>query len=579
VATLTLAVARARSLSVLTTLVAPTTTVCALVLTVAAALAGDASTAFVGVALAGLGAALTWVALRPMVPARPAEPELALAGTDALGFASAGMVTSDAARIWFRSPQRDAPHHVSLLNQGGELLARATVTPRAVADGTAVVRAPDDFDPAAPLEPDTTYFARVAAADGRFSAEARFRTAPRRDATTEPFSLLVLSCHQPFDADGRVRAGAMDLLRALPEACEARGVRRVLLLGDQVYADEPIRLSLFDDDYFTRVGPEGADDIFACTREQVRALWHQRHRMYWTPPAMQRLQAGWATHMILDDHELIDNFGSAEAHHRAPWTTVREGALDAVYDYQSARCLPPDGDARPRRFSHALRHGPVILYVADLRCDRRVDGDTATIMSDAQFAELEETLREHGDAPIAIIALSVPILHLPAWLVELGVTYTGEGSNIDDRWSAPNARAQRARLLTILHDWIAAQSGRRVVMVGGDVHVGAVTTLRWPDGITMHTLISSAMSNLQPPALREVAGSLPAAPIRVEVGEHELRGELLGGDGMPFTGLNAGFVHVRPNDAGALDVELELIGISDDAPGRPRTRIRVPVPS
>ncbi len=577
-ATIAVIVARIRDRPVLCKLAAVVALAAASVFTVSAILRGDLATMLAAASATALAGAVLWTSwdLATRVQARAPEP--ALAELDAVGFAGAGMVGEDAARVWFRSPHAGVEHVVQLFDLQGELLARARVVPREETDGTTLVRVPDELSPRVSLSPGRTYFVRVAS-DAGFSTEARFHTAPcARDESPQRFSFAVLSCHQPYGDDGRISDGALELLRALPSACEARAVRRVLLLGDQIYADLPESMSLYNEDYFRQVGPEGVGSVFECTPAQVRRLWHQRHRMFWKFAEMQALQSRWATHLILDDHEIVDNFGSAEAHGAARWASVRAGALEAIYDYQGVRCVPRERGQRPPRLSHSFRYGPVLTFVADLRCERRVEGEVATLMGEAQFEALEAALREHDDAPIVIIALSVPVLHLPAWAVTAGVKLTGEGSDIDDRWSAPSARGQRTRLLTIAREWIAARPGRRMLLLGGDVHVGLLTRIRWPDGVAIYSLVSSAISNPHVRELEDVVRHLPTAPVSFEVGDDAVEGELVGRGELPYAGLNAGFVHVSPRGDGGWSVELEIVGTTQDQPGHATTLARFSVP-
>ena len=46
-----------------------------------------------------------------------------------------------------------------------------------------------------------------------------------------------------------------------------------VLMGDQMYADYPEKLSLFDEKFFRTIAPPGRASILECSREEIRALY------------------------------------------------------------------------------------------------------------------------------------------------------------------------------------------------------------------------------------------------------------------------------------------------------------------
>ncbi|MCA9563094.1 MAG: hypothetical protein KC561_06375 [Myxococcales bacterium] len=198
-----------------------------------------------------------------------------------------------------------------------------------------------------------------------------------------------------------------------------------------------------------------------------------------------------------------------------------------------------------------------------------------TFLSEVQFAELEGALDHHKDLPIAVIALSVPLLHLPEWLGAVGAKLTAEGSDADDRWGTPRSSHQRDRLLELLHDWVNANPERQVVLVGGDVHVGLIVSIEWDDGTRIHSLASSAVSNLQPALIREVAERLPELPSEIDLDAGAtIRGRIEANDTLPFGGLYAGFIHFERKNGG-WKVDLEVAGVRASQPGQLDSLVRL----
>lgn len=485
-------------------------------------------------------------------------------------------------RIWGRSPGAGR-HELSIVEQGRER-AVATVAfevPSASAsDGTWAVQYPGDFARSEALEPATAYrFSVRHGASGLELGAGRFETAPAGAADTAPrFAIAVMSCHLPFDHYGALSARACRLLELLPDALEQRGVKRVLMLGDQMYGDYPPRCSLFNAEYFARVAPPGRSSLLECSREEVRRLYQQRHRIFWKHPAFTELMARFPCHLILDDHEVIDNFGTAPEHAQPPWENVRQGALDAFYDYQAARALPLEHGRRPDAFYQSFEYGSVAAFLMDLRSERRAGEDRIEVCSERQWRALEEFFARHRDKHVLFLGLSVPLLHVPDWLATAGTLVTDSDGDVADRWTNPKLCESRDRLLHAIHEHQRQNPEQRLVLLGGDVHVGAVSRFAWSDEARdTYQLIASAVSNREGFLVRNLVELIPSIGAVVgHDGHADFEGELLqpgaerGGDGPcnPYGKLNVGLIEVERQSARESTVRLTLLGCDDDGPAR-----------
>jgi alkaline phosphatase D len=443
-------------------------------------------------------------------------------------------------------------------------------------DGTVSLLYPDDLPDAAPLHASTRYLAQLERADGAPIGQSRFETAPNDDAgAPDCFALAVMSCHQPFAGDGNLHAGATRLLDRAADIFASHHVKRVLLLGDQMYADQPEELSLFGE-HFARVAPAGRQSIFDCSEAEVRRLYQQRYRHYFNSPGFRRIQAQFPCYAILDDHEIVDNFGSDPAHHSAHWRNLRRGALAAAFDYQGLRTHARGGAHAAMDFG--FRYGPLACYVLDLRSERTTRADSLQIYGPAQLTRLEDFLQQHRDAAVCALGLSVPLVHLPDWATALGVQLCGEGTDIAERWANPKASADRLRLLQTLARHQRSCPHQQLILLGGDVHVGMINAVQWPAlDLSAHQLVSSAVSHSNDgfagflatqasklSAVRQLCGNEPS-DARCEVA---LVGGERPGSSNPYSGLNLGIVRVMRNEAG-LSTTLSLVGVSDA--GEPQT--------
>jgi alkaline phosphatase D len=435
-----------------------------------------------------------------------------------------------------------------------------------VADGegdrTAAFTYPDDFPGEPPLAPQTVHVFRLGALGG-----GRFVTAPPPDAAPAPLRVGLLSCHEPFDAAGVVHERARRMLRIAGETLRAPDVAFAVLAGDQVYADHPPRCSLFDARFFAREAPPGRRSILDCTRAEVRALYQRRYRAFWAFPEWRRLQAQLATYPILDDHEIVDNWGSIEEHHGPRWANLRDGALDAFHDYQASRVLPRRGPA----FDHGFRWGRTGVYVTDLRSQRRATRETTLVLGDAQHARLAAWLAASGDLDALLLVVSVPIMHLAeAAATLIGKLFPGDAA---DRWTFANALPCRDRLLRAVHTHARAHPRQRIVMLAGDIHVGCAFRLDWSDGTpALIQLTSSAVSNVTSPVVRLGAKLVPHTVGDVWGDGFTGRGALIPSvvDGEhPYPGLNFGLVDLD----GGRPARLRFRLVGDDGAEMPRAKM------
>ncbi|MCA9640287.1 MAG: alkaline phosphatase family protein [Myxococcales bacterium] len=495
--------------------------------------------------------------------------------------AAMGSVGSRSARIWLRSANV-RPLKVRLRAEGFEVRFELSLPRSDSTDHTYSLHYPTDFDGADPLTPSTCYQLRLELDDGE-ELTLEFETAPEVHEYADPFSIAVISCHQPFDPRGKLTETATHFLDKLPEAFEEHRVKRVLLMGDQVYADCPTTRSLFDDGYFREVMPRGMNSLFDCTREEVRRLFQDRHRLFFSAPGFKRLQEKFPCYPILDDHEIRDNFGSATEHRSARFAAIKSGALDAYVDYQASRLDIPQ--VRTQRGYHfEWDYGPVAGFVMDLRSHKRNDGERIQMFDSRQFHELRAFLERNRETPVVVLGLSVPLVHIPDWMVGAAALMLGEQSDAADRWSYLKAHGARDELFELLCEHQLAAPKQRLIIAAGDVHVGVAgliqvtdTERKQEESLRMYQLVSSAVSNLESPVKTWAASLFPLMKRGLSVASDDSRYasrfDLLQGIGAakqnPVPELNAGLIRVDPREGG-YDVRIQLL-----APGRDGKAIEV----
>lgn len=449
-----------------------------------------------------------------------------------------GLVKSDSARIWFRLPGEEA---ASLY--WGEPQQPARAECRVMTAGVACDFTGSELIDQG-LQPDSRYWVELRSLSGTLLAEGQFTTAmaSQTDNSREVFALI--SCHQPFDDKGRVLGEARKALVAMDKACKAHGVRQIIMCGDQLYSDQPQSLSLFNPAYFSTVAPPGREQLLDCSTEEVRSLFHARYRQFWNIDEWRTLMSSYSCVPILDDHDIVDNWGSAVEHHSSEWQAFRNGALQAYQDYQGALLGSPSNQV-PDDFDCDAVYTDSAIYLMDLRSNRRV-GEDPRIYSDNQFRRLQAFFAQNAEKSVLFLVLSVPPVHLPKALTRLVALITPEGEDFSDRWSSRGHTLDRDRLFRLIQEHHKRHPEQKLVILSGDIHIGCLHQLSWQNRVpNLYQLVSSGITHDTGWLVQKVSAGIMRLKqtLRVEGGS-PAKVSLLGGSNNPCDGLNFGIVEV-----------------------------------
>jgi cholesterol oxidase len=321
-------------------------------------------------------------------------------------------------------------------------------------------------------------------------------------ATIEDCHFIVASCRYPgtpFD-----RESADEIFRTMlgfverGESCDA-----LFLIGDQIYADATAGL----------LDPSPWRDRYT-----------DRYREAFRSPFFREVLAALPVHFAVDDHEFADNFpglpadpdgSSAPTSTYRPWTEnlgarARAGSL-AKREFDFARLMARAYLGSGREFGrfgssaatagdlwYALEDGnefPCPAFVMDTRSERQpaAPGQAARLMDGRQLEALigwlTRVARERPDEPKFIFSGSViaplargapPMSHFPSYLREDGLAaYPDE--------------------LTRIVRHIVEGGIRRVVFVGGDLHLSAGCELTLSSGTKSVAALQVVASGLYAP--------------------------------------------------------------------------------
>jgi len=368
---------------------------------------------------------------------------------------------------------------------------------------------------------------------------------PSRIRTVDPEAPVRLafgSCRTsvPHDVQHNLRHG-FDVLRCyaneLRDTAEPDWPTALILLGDQVYADEPPPAVL--DFVHER---RGDDDP---PQDELRDFpeFAELYRVAWSDPDVRWLLSTLPTAMIVDDHDLRDDWNTSQAWRdqmaELPWWPRRvRGGIGAYWIYQHLGNLSPseraqdklftavrsaDGDAgalldefaeqsyaQPAgtQFSYVRDYGPTRFVMLDSRCARVLTPGNRAMIDDTEWNWFVDQVS--GDYQHLVIGTSLPFL-LPK-----GLHYAEAWNEAvcDGVWGARAARlGERMRQAIDLEHWAAFRrsfeavanvvidlaAGRHgepptsIGFLSGDVHYSYLARVSLPPPATSQTRVYQAV--------------------------------------------------------------------------------------
>jgi cholesterol oxidase len=315
----------------------------------------------------------------------------------------------------------------------------------------------------------------------------------------------------------RERADAsFGLLRELiePASGEARELSLLLLAGDQIYADATA--GMFDP-------------------KNRRGRFDDSYREVWTAPNARAVLRRLPTYMMMDDHEVADDWHPGDPPERMVkgLPDCRRWGLVAFEDYQLAHS-PLDrfqGRSGNRRrepkgpYHYSFESGGFEFFVCDTRSTRE---GRARIISEAQMAALQAWLagdpeKPRDGRPLFVVS---PSLVLPKSRTKGADDWSGFSESLKDLLGFIDAKQLR------------------VVFLCGDSHLAMVTSISLPgrSGGRRHCLCiaSAPMYAPMPFANARPGDAEPAGNVELRPGvlASYVREAIVEGDGVTVVGAS-----------------------------------------
>ena len=365
-----------------------------------------------------------------------------------------GHTTHDSVKIWARGSARWPFAFIDVLDSTGMAVGDTRRLALDEADfHTGVLTWPD-------LEADTPYQVKVA-----FGKSARTPPAERiRDAYTHgrfhtfpsaprPFSFLLGSCN--LHSLGIIEKPDTAWL-SISRIAAATDARFMLHCGDQIYADIP---------FGTRPDLDHYRDKYLDAWEDCR-------------PA-QRVLTELPHYMILDDHEITNNFDHQKC--EADGDMLLNVAMKVYWEFQHKHNPDTPPIRGQRRYYYDFACAGARFFVLDTRYSR--DASRGRMLDPTQMTRLKAWLKRHR-SELKFVVSSVPFV---------GQVLSPEG----DKWCDPAFDAQRYEILNHALD----NDINRIVFLTGDMHTSYHASMRVRRGartLTLHELMSSPINQFTP---------------------------------------------------------------------------------
>ncbi|MGE8069516.1 alkaline phosphatase D family protein [Pseudomonas sp. NPDC089569] len=285
-------------------------------------------------------------------------------------------------------------------------------------------------------------------------------------------------------------------------------VNAMLMTGDQVYVDDL--------------------NLIAPDREYPEIL--AKYRTAFSQPHISKLMSSIPTYMILDDHEIEDN-----------WPVNKSSADDYLYKnamaayeiYQASHSPARITTSSSKQYWYQFSNGDIEWFVTDSRTQRNLASNDRRILDTEQEQALCDWLI-HNPARVKFVVTSVML-------------YPDRKRLGDDAWQA--FPEQRLRLL----ETIRTHRIKNVIFICGDVHGSLTSRLTHSQDpeFEVHTIVSSPLCNSSLlPYARDSTFILDQPLIRTATGDyrHELGHPVISQDNFAHLIVDTEQVQVRYHD-------------------------------
>lgn len=354
-----------------------------------------------------------------------------------------------------------------------------------------------------------------------------FKTLP---AQIENFSFAFYSCNLPYKQGlfGDPEIVNIHMWKALLETVERHSKKDLLFViggGDQIYSDGVDDLNLWD-----RLNKliEKKDGALYPDEETLRSWYRETYRAYWGFNPITRLFGNYPNYMIWDDHELGDGWGSyilnkgKDDELEVPMPALKKkrslnyedcmemykrmgrAAKHVYYEFQDSH--NPQENRKENQYDYQVNLDNAAFYFLDGRGHRDINRNGHRVLGMPQrkrFVDYIDGLDD--DKEFVFVISAVPFLHWRSALVNNDhlLKKLKLADDLRDSWEHDMHKTEREHILKAL--FRAAEKGKVVTIVSGDVHLAAAFVLTDPNtGAKVFQATSSAITYNAPRILHKL---------------------------------------------------------------------------
>jgi len=370
-----------------------------------------------------------------------------------------GHTTHNATRIWVRGHERYPVAFVRLIGPSTNRTKRFTLEARHGYTGVVDFRQ---------LKPRTAYSCSVMFGETLHDhpvemvefghCSGKFTTFPRTQSNA-PVTFLLGSCN--LHTLGIIQSPD-NAYKRLSRIAEDEHVNFMIHCGDQIYYDIPNPFKKPDiEEYRAKYLDAWGDS--RPTRKFLTLLPH---------------------YMILDDHEMTDNFSNDMESSRVnvPPKVIRKISLKVYREFQHIHNIHSSRHFGNQALYYNFNFGKYQFFVLDTRTERyNLNTNHSTQMiSDDQMSKFKQWLRKY---------------HSSVKFVVTPVPFATEVARSDDKWNATHFSTQREEIMAFL----LKRKISGVIFLTGDMHCSYHAKMEISDGnhtVTVHELMSSPINQL-----------------------------------------------------------------------------------
>lgn len=282
-------------------------------------------------------------------------------------------------------------------------------------------------------------------------------------------------------------------------------------IGDQVYMDNLADKGNLDNPYEIC-----KDDLKDCQhiedflehKEYVREKIREQYRFTWSYPPTAEVLRNVPNIMILDDHEVYDDFGFRPSYkNRNSFDYFfYEQCRFVYYQYQKQLHLDIDfndinkdlDSQREHLFEVIGGHGFFFSEYRACKTWLRKEGDKSNL-GKQQLNDIKTCFNPEGlfkNCSSAFFISGTPLVGLNRWISKFLEAFEND---LQEQWSM-NCKSEQIMLLNLFKTW-QEKTCKPFTLISGDIHMGAIAKIFHEKRFCFKQLVASSISQVENSAL------------------------------------------------------------------------------